>query len=364
MTEPVETLKSEDEVSPLGLVYSAAGLAIASIILTLFIPGLVAWKDGVFHQNEVGQKVITKGLIPGIPKCLIYEQIITDNKYKKYKEKLSDVTISGFYLGRSMLVYPAVYTTLGWLVFLVPPFEKQLWSKRRILRTMAIALGIYVFYRWPTYLLYLVLSDFKHGRRLYSSYNPDISRVSFCVQELMVLGFCGYLTALWQQWTSFINLQHKILRPLSQPTCNYKDAALDPRNSTMVSTLFLHWQIASVILGLAYVSYTYLVWNNIIGKSDDRFLPTVILLQILWFITWSLISYPFLETLYTWHSIHMHTIIDSINNLSQPDNDSENFVKLLLEIKPLGFWNVAASGVFRRVAPHTQLAETEVTEPV
>jgi hypothetical protein len=117
-------------------------------------------------------------------------------------EAVPPVGTNAFYLGSTMLLWPAFFALVGWLIFIFPPrlgqdALQQLTSKR----VLFLWLFIFIFYRWPTWWRNTPLGE--EGRKFFGNANFDIDRIGFFVQETLGAGVALLLAVLWLQWSAY-----------------------------------------------------------------------------------------------------------------------------------------------------------------
>ena len=199
-----------------------------AFLLGLVFPGLSSFLGGTFYDEGV-----IRGLPEDARKALAsYEEqqallnnqleklnhtIITMDPSKIDKDRLSNliairaalqselgkskppIESQGFYLNSLMFLWPAIYLSLGLLVFALPPhsIRRESAASNRITMVFAFLL-LWVLHRCITWARNFLF--FRVGRTVYSETNFDISRMSFFTQEIMALVVCLLIIILWFQW--------------------------------------------------------------------------------------------------------------------------------------------------------------------
>lgn len=185
------------------VLFSTLLLILSAIVLTMIVPGVVAGLRGVYYQKDIEQVIRTR--LPATGKQLtdfntgkearkkrledvdraLDEAVSTQNSaavqslllLRQHLEKQQasatpPVSAIPFHLNPQLLMWPAIYACLGWLVFVFPPTVGTGPRKRYIRPTIrvalqALALLIYAAYEWPTWMRNFIL--WNDGRRPASS---------------------------------------------------------------------------------------------------------------------------------------------------------------------------------------------------
>jgi hypothetical protein len=109
--------------------------------------------------------------------------------------------------------------------------------------------------------------------------------------------------------------------------------------------MFLHWQIASILLGSAFLWYTIFFWQMVIVYKDIRYTPHAIIVNSIWIMTWMIISLPLLITSYHWYKLRSRAVV-ALTKASLPnDYDPDRVAVALDKLQPISPWNLAASSI-------------------
>jgi hypothetical protein len=255
--------------------------------------------------------------------------------------RLGPFNISSAYISSTLLLWPALYTFLGWLILIFPPpLNKESSGGITIKNIFLLTASIVLLYRWPTWWRNTPLG--QGGRIYYGANNFDVDPFGFFVQESL-----GAMTALlvaivWLQWSAYCQ---QVKTQLSKPHEEPIDEALKPEISEDLSHLFLHWQIASILLTLAFLWYPVFFWQMVFRFGDYRYLPQAIIVHSMWVITWIIISLPLLITSYQWHKVHARAIASLAKENLPKGYDPGRLAAALEKVQPISSWNVAASGI-------------------
>jgi hypothetical protein len=187
-------------------------VAALAIVATLIAPGIVAASGGVFYRDGVMKRlpadvrakldafeaeqerrrseirsldrtlsVAATDAPRAIPGLLELRTRIAND----LRSATAPVAVLPFHLNPQLLLWPAIYTALGWLVVVFRPRH----SGVRMIRSSWLLAGllVYVLYEWPLWARNFILSN--EGRTVYAYPNADVHFASFVAQELVILGF-------------------------------------------------------------------------------------------------------------------------------------------------------------------------------
>lgn len=377
------------EFSPAKAIVPMLWIHILAIVLTLLMPGFVAKLGHVFYEEETIERLpaaakqkhgeflkkqdrlrsrvdqlerqIDRLLAASVIDARIPSLIETKRKVSDELRSLVPVVRPiPFYLNPQMLVWPAVYTCLGWLVFVFrPPRSKSFRAALGDRRTWwPIALA-YVIYQWPLWFRNFLMTDEK--RVIYAYPNDDVHLASLIVQEFVIFGFFILLGVLWRQWMDFYDRRHRRLEHVSRLNKTSKDIAGRVLSRSMqgrVSSTFMHWIVASVILGLGFLPFTSFYWHVVSGINDSRYTLPAIVAHMLWGITWVILSLPLIETWQLWNRDRMDAISAMVTEDIEPAQEMAATLRLLSEAKPIAPGSVIAANVaaiLSLLAPFLQL---------
>jgi hypothetical protein len=347
-------------------VVAAVLILLASILLSLILPGVIAARNGVFYADTMAPRLPLKArqlmsrhdsvMRTRRAQISALDSVLAARAHLGSTQGASDlvalrlqlrqqvdsarapVAVIPFYLNPQMVLWPAIYTTLGWLLLLLRPRVRN--ARRTLAKPWQIlALGstTYVFYQWPLWLRNFVFNN--QGRTVYAYPNFDIDRASFFVQELVIAGFCLMLAGVWLQWAQY----YAITRRSSY--VRHEDPiarALDPGSLARLARLFSEWQVASVVLGCGFIFFTNFFWNLVAGYKDQRYVISALNAHVLWALTWIMISLPLITTWRSWHE----TRLAAIAELSRTEEKkAETLLKLIQEARPFGQYASGAAAL-------------------
>ena len=336
----------------------ALAVALGALLCTMILPGIVAAYGGVFHLQGVKGKLPAKAArtlaeyenrekrrqqqIENIDRLFAQPQAANlkpelansllqfRNQLKKEAAEASPPVVPvPFFPQPQIFLFPALYTSLGWLLLLARPTAHLGRQRGGVLATLLAAVAIYVFYDWPLWVRNLVPLD--EARRIYAYANLDIHALSFATQELMIVGFAVLLATVWWQWSRFFLHRKKELE-------DNRDAmaiALDTTTWERLSATFTQWQVCSVLLAIGFLFATSFYWKIEARFHDPRYQMSAISIHLLWGVTWVLLSSPLMITWREWERVRTQALSSL---LSEPGVTAEKIGavnNLLTSMQPL-----------------------------
>lgn len=302
--------------NPIQTLLHSGIVVIVGLLLGMVLPGLVYWRLDVFTAEQVVKHLPTGAA----SKYADHEKRMRDlnddilaidhqidaevqnhsyNTAKLFADRASllqvgdyevvhaPIVVEGYFLDTLMYVWPLFYIGIGWLLVIFPPSSKNFFTQ---FERACLLGGTYLIYRFPTWVRNLPLLR-STDRRIFSYGNIDVSRGSFYVQEVQAALACVLLVMLWMRWVTFI----KIWRTeLNQLVSERKFTEL----SEFFGSLYVYWQICSVVLAIAFIPYTIYFWNAVIDYGEKRYLLHALIMHAFWGLSWLLISIP---VAWTWY---------------------------------------------------------------
>lgn len=307
--------RSANSFSPLNRIVYGILVALCALLVTVFVPGFIAKRHGVFFDEDVRSKLPKaasqslgqyenerkrlNGELDGVKKRFngldsvgqerdvdLYTHLLAQREKEVGAIKPPIYTI-GFFLSPQMLLWPAIYTSLGCLLicFESPRLERM--KRKHVLVLLGLGSLIYVYYEWPLWARNFLLGS--HGRTVFAFTNYDIDKASFLTQEGMIAGFAFLLAAVWMKWSYIAEEQQETLKRESGK--GYFNPALLSR----VQSVFSLWILSSLVLALGFAYFTTFFWNLVAGYHDQRYILSAFLAHSLWILTWSVLSMPLLR---------------------------------------------------------------------
>lgn len=300
--------------SPLALVTRGLYVCLASLLLTLFVPGYLAYRHNVFYAEDVSKKImgpegarladfeakkklLSQQIEANVSNLAAYAGIGQQKDFEFNKSLLAERAAAldalkqpifpvGFFLSGTMLLWPALYTSLGCLLICFRTDHFLIDPKRRWRHCLLAGVTLYIFYEWPLWVRNFVLG--RHARTVYYFTNFDIDPRSFYIQEAIILGLCLLVATVWVRWAEFANLID-IKRESSFST---SESYLNVEMVLKFQRHFQEWVLSSIVLGLGFVYFTSFYWSLVVTYHDVRYLLSAILAHSMWILTWIFLSLP------------------------------------------------------------------------
>jgi hypothetical protein len=348
---------------PHKLLLGVAMIACLSLVVGTVLPGFIADKDKVFRGMDIRVKIreqlpqhpSLRAVVDSEDKQAFYHAQINEITQKLLREDSASgqditallalravlerqlsaeqrqFTIRPFFLSNTMLDWPlvwsAMYTALGIVSFLLIPRGSLLPTlKSRYLIVSIVT--FYFLYQAPTWLNSFLLST--DVRRVFSSFNIDISLTAFVMQEVNTALLFGLVFLLWKRGLEFFLARQQYLRQQASE-------ALTVGSVLLVSDTFLQWQVSSIVLGLGFICYTGLFWNYAIVLGDHRYLVSAVVLHIIWLLSWWIISLPLLVTWEDFSRKKLEAILGQSSNIRPPHQGLS--VENIAHISPVSLWS-------------------------
>lgn len=347
-------------------------LAAAALVIGYIVPAWAAWVSGVFFSDGVLTKMNKAGYFEAVN--AFNEDKATQNKLEgqiteidsllvtavaeqrgpllsvrhELEQQLarskSRVSIQGFNGHPVSYFWPVMYFCLGCLVTLLPPLTyPEFIHKTRIGWLINVSLSIYIIMVWGLWFRNFFLRDMHHGRIVFAYPNADISGLCFALQNVNYLIFAGLLAIIWQQWTLGYVARKGELE--SSRGVRALDFVTDAKRQKQVSDAMANWQITFVLLSTGFAVFTYVHWYQVVGNRDFRFMFEAITEHLLWILTAAITASPFLSTWRSWQSRKLQAQGDLLRDQSCDTEEVSSVAAEIRELRPIGSWNVAASGL-------------------
>lgn len=354
--------------SPLKIVVHGIVVTLTAIGLTLFVPGLVAVKDRVFNDADVQARLpasaghslqayiirrdsLNNSIIslrenldsihdPAQQKDFDFYVHLMEERRQELTNLQPPIFAAGFFLSPQMLLWPAIYTSLGCLLFCFPNSKKKPFRLKRILQNLWLGALIYFFYEWPLWTRNFLLGS--NGRTVYAYSNYDIDPKSFFAQELMIAGFAVLIAAVWLRWSDFTIDATRMDAAAIESQLDY----LSPQFVVRLQDAFSNWIVSSVVLGLGFVYFTTFFWSLVAKYHDERYIVSAFLAHSLWALTWVFLSMPVITL---WKSLKTRRLIaiEHLIRMSQvtPGKSEQLNLEGLEKLESLAGIRISIAGV-------------------
>lgn len=343
---------------PLRAFRIAALLALLGVLLGAIVPGALALRFGTFSSRDVIDKIPyetartqmreyeiageqLKTAILNIDR-LISERLTHNPEDASGLLKVREETIGysnkrqppfhvvGFY---PVFTWPVLYVIFFWLLFLISP---RVYYGRRPLSYLAMLAGLEIFFRWPTWIRN---SGFLRNveRAVYADANIDVSVPAFILQEALALVVAVCILEFVLIWSSyFVKWRQEILAIRG---ANKLDANLTYGFIQATSRQFVHWQICSILLAVAFAPWTFFFWQFVIDFGDRRYAPHALIVHALWGTCWLVASLPLVQTWYEW------TLMRAMSSMVKNGDEGDGNRRGKFAEPPIGSLNIIASVV-------------------
>ena len=194
---------------------------------------------------------------------------------------------------------------------------------------------LFVIFQWPHWSRnFLVTSE---GRNVFSLYNIDIHATSFLLQEVRIFG---------------LFLLHAIIlinsTRLSKPSLESGSCHENLQSAIAQASLALfRWQFRSAALAFSFMPLSYLYYKNIFVAQDFRYLPSAIMLHMIWFLLWYGISSALFASWRSYRSSRSQYLAEIA--LSKGD-EIEGRMMVFSQMKPTSDLTIVGSAVFTGIA--------------
>jgi hypothetical protein len=341
-------------------------VAVVSFLWTLVMPGVVAYVGGVYYREGILRKVPAE--VQNKVKSYEEEQAklraqlrsvddalstaVKDSpttvpgllQYRSHVEGLlrdsvPTVSVVPFHLSPLLLLFPVVYTCLGWLAVIFAPAQGGSLRDTLLSPWFWVVGGlIYVLYEWPLWMRNFILSN--EGRTVYAYPNFDVHPGSFLAQEMIVAGFCLLLTRLWYQWVAHYAATKAGLKTAASA---YQEVLRSEEAGELRDT-YIRWQISSAILALGFLFFTYTYWTLVAGLRDQRYLLSALIVHALWAASWVLLSMPLFVRWRHFSALHRRALVEA-SNADQPIDARRFAVDTITNLHPLSSVNLSVSAI-------------------
>jgi len=357
-------IEASDPAKVLLWIISVPGLA---ILMTLLVPASIAHSGSVFFRDDLVHKLPTevqaKLVAHEADRDRISAQIARIDSVLVSPSELEPDSIAGhlalraflvdrlagmappvspiaFYLNPQMLLWPAIYSCLGWLLTVFRPVAD--WSPLRSRRSWWVALtfATYLVYEWPLWARNFLLGN--AGRTVFAYPNADIHIASFIIQEAVIMGFCALLSAFWLYWCEAFNQTLRDVRRSSVDSYKY---VVSSKTLDALSSAFLIWQLSSVILAAGFLFFTNFFWELVAKYHDARYLISAVMAHLLWAISWCTLSLPLFVRWRAWVHAKNMALAHSAEQDRFAKLDSSSRSALLHRMQPLSGFGVSVSAI-------------------
>lgn len=267
------------------------------------------------------------------------------------------------YKSSAYFVWPALFTSLWWLIFIFPEFTRCLWDENEIshynhklkIDAQAVIWSVMIF---TAYLVpFLFRNEFTGNldRIIFAYTNKDICKI--CYYTLWFHGaiFSISLSAIWKAWSAYFSECKNTIYSISIHDEKLTIETIATSVITIkryVSICFAQWQIASIMLGLGFIFYSSYFWILISKYGDSRYIIDGVIIHSLWAITWVVISLPIMYIWIAWHreTIKLRKTLllkdkEYIKNDAGKNCENDIGISDIMTTSPIGIWNLIVSSI-------------------
>jgi hypothetical protein len=375
VSEPLEIVDAPAQTEtwahyPMQFLKAAAGVLLAALLMGLVVPLVTNYVletlyhaqvrrrlplaplekltafEGEHRARQAALEFVDEQLLDaayGRTERPVSELLQLHEHLAKLDQQKPPVVVVGYYLDDSMPLWPLYFAGLGWLSVLLAPGNitapslptRAVWSRAGRLLPF-----VWLFYRWPTWFRnFAQLGDVD--RKVYAYANWDIHPTSFLVQELMGVIVSAMIAVVWVQWLSFFER-----RDLELHAQQHADTQLeiDTVRVERLQNTFLHWQVSSIFLGIAFLYSTFFFWARVAQDGDVRYIPNALVTHLLWVASWLILSAPLFITWRDWTQ-YRGKLLASIANRPEASGNCDAMLEVVEKLHPVSFWNLSGSTV-------------------
>lgn len=315
----------------------AGCLAFVALIIGVFVPGYIQYKRNTFFREDIIEKIKDKDIreaiytfelrkqelkmsLDKIDKSIIdaarlnhSDSIVKlidayDQVFRHINQRQEPYHISPVYLDPLIIVWIFFYISFIWLIILFSPKIKHSFFE---LENILFFLGLWFFYRAPTWLRNSQPFRYKE-RKVYAGTNIDVDIPSFILQEFQAGLVCILIMLVLLKWTEYFMYWRNELK--TDIKKNHHNLFGDL--CTAFHRQFIHWQICSILIAIAFIPYTYFFWKYVIVLGDVRYIYHALVVHVLWGVVWLTISAP---VFYTWYRLRALIFITSSNGCAEQE---------------------------------------------
>jgi len=341
------------------LIASFFGVIAACVVWIYFLPGFVAWIEGVFTTEQVESIVKGRGY-PGAEKefrdhrqHLAFERIIDARieaaiaaedvsnleKLTKMKEaeearwerRKPEAVFVAFEHNVGNILWLMTYVALGLNLRVINPAKtnKMEWRNATIR-----GIGLFLLFGWPNWLRHL--QSMTDDRVVFSWAQPDVSWMSSLMQEFRFLVWCILICRSWAVWLEIARGEMAAV-----PASGDRFELVEYLESMEHANARFHrWQVDSFVVGVIFLPITYHFWRIVVKAGDVRYLDSAVVFQLLWGLTWLITTLPLVHSLARCSAQRMALTVQAMDS-KRPIADE--VLRRMMEMKPLDQSKVLAS---------------------
>jgi len=204
--------------------------------------------------------------------------------------------------------------------------------------------GVGIFLCWGGLSIFRAWVSADAARTIFSFVHWDVSRVECVLQEVRSVVLCVLVATIWRraeirgsEWT------------LGWAARLAAEAKFDPerlnRRADELSECVQRWYVDSLLLGLAFLPWTFYYWSLGREWGDPRYYMSTLVWHIVWGICWWVLSRP---TFSAWHQFGRHRADARAWLLAHPPPESKGpldaSLQWLDDLKPVSTVRIVIIG--------------------
>jgi heme/copper-type cytochrome/quinol oxidase subunit 2 len=120
--------------------------------------------------------------------------------------------------------------------------------------------------------------------------------------------YCILMNVIWRQWIQY-DREEKAQIEGAQPADGKNfDALMNPERSAKILALFVHWIVASVLLGISFIFDAFFYYGANADEGDQRYKISALLELTVWGVSWLIISLPLIRAWNHWNKLRARAL--------------------------------------------------------
>lgn len=317
-------------------------------------------------NNAAG--ALTNALNASTTNLALADLVALRSKLEQDIAKRKEVLIP-FYTSDQSLLWLDTFFTLGMLAIVFrprtkpdaankqsnPPQESCPFARRvkAFWWIPLVALLLMLFYKWPSLARgHIFQRDTDRLVLYYNAWRMGPWSASNIFDYILEWIYCILMIVIWRQWIQYAEEEDEIQKSNGTDESGGKkhfDTVLDPKTSKRILKMFVHWIIASLLLGTSFIFDAFFYYGAIADEGDRRYTISALLEMTVWGVSWLIISWPLIRAWSHWNELRAEAVREinpgDSNGQHQSADEIEAKLKLLEEAKPLSTAVVVAAQI-------------------
>lgn len=264
------------------------GALIGTVVIGYGLPHLIAWWEGVDTWDGVRDAFCA----PEKLQALDAVTRATHQEWCQYAVADAPFPFSGFLGNAQQFMHAWMLLLLGVLLLYRSPASAPDHQGK------AFALSALLFPLLRGFHLYRLLPFMQEQRKIVSYAHHDVSTGSALCNDVLFFCFLFVLMLICLRWLASDSPE--------QAQQNDMRAAY-----AAVEQAYANWRVDSVLLGAAFLYLTFVYWNIILVRKDLRYVPSAVLVHLLWAASWVCISTPFYRRWRVWRTLRLQKVLEA-----------------------------------------------------